>query len=168
MLRDAKRAGVRVTAETCPHYLTFTAEEIPDGATHSNAATDPRGGRTGKTVQGLTDGTIDMVVTDHSPCTAALKNGSTLAISAGVGRHRRSTGSGLSAVWTQARQRGISLTQVVRWMAEHPADLVGCPPRAGSRSAPTRTCARFAPDASSRGRTNLHHATRSAPTTAPA
>jgi len=125
MLRDAKRAGIRVTAETCPHYLTFTAEDIPDGATQYKCCPPIREAANRENLwQGLTDGTIDLVVTDHSPSTAALKR-------LDVGDFGLAWGGiaglqvGLSAVWTQARQRGIGLTQVIRWMAEHPADLVG-------------------------------------------
>ncbi|HEX4702300.1 MAG TPA: allantoinase AllB [Pseudonocardiaceae bacterium] len=127
MLRAARRDGVRVTAETCPHYLTFTAEDIPDGATQFKCCPPIReAANRDQLWQGLVDGDIDLVVTDHSPCTAALKRFD-------VGDFGLAWGGiaglqvGLSAVWTEARRRGIGLSDVVRWMAERPADLVGLP-----------------------------------------
>ena len=74
MLVEAKRAGVRITAETCPHYLTFAAEEIPDGATQF-AACPPIRDRDNRGLlwQGLADGTLDMIVSDHSPCAPSMK-----------------------------------------------------------------------------------------------
>ena len=69
MLAEAKRSGVRITAETCPHYLTFAAEDIPDGATQFAACPPIRDGdNRGLLWQGLADGTLDMIVSDHSPC----------------------------------------------------------------------------------------------------
>jgi allantoinase len=158
MLRDAKRAGIRVTAETCPHYLTFTAEEIPDGATQFKCCPPIREAANRENLwQGLADGTIDLVVTDHSPCTAALKR-------LDVGDFGLAWGGiaglqvGLSAVWTQARQRGISLTQVVRWMAEQPADLVGLPTKGRIAVGADADLCAFAPDAEfTVAATNLHH-----------
>ncbi|HYS36038.1 MAG TPA: allantoinase AllB [Pseudonocardiaceae bacterium] len=158
MLRDAKRAGIRVTAETCPHYLTFTAEEIPDGATQFKCCPPIREAANRENLwQGLADGTIDLVVTDHSPCTAALKR-------LDVGDFGLAWGGiaglqvGLSAVWTQARQRGISLTQVARWMAEHPADLVGLPTKGRIAVGADADLCAFAPDAEfTVAATNLHH-----------
>jgi allantoinase len=158
MLRDAKRAGVRVTVETCPHYLTFTAEEIPDGATQFKCCPPIREAANRENLwQGLTDGTIDLVVTDHSPCTAALKR-------LDVGDFGLAWGGiaglqvGLSAVWTQARQRGISLTQVARWMAEQPADLVGLPTKGRIAVGADADLCAFAPDAEfTVAATNLRH-----------
>jgi allantoinase len=158
MLRDAKESGVRVTAETCPHYLTFTAEEIPDGATQFKCCPPIReAANREKLWQGLADGTIDLVVTDHSPCTAALKR-------LDVGDFGLAWGGiaglqvGLPAVWTQARQRGISLSQVVRWMAEHPADLVGLPTKGRIAVGADADLCAFAPAAEfTVAATNLHH-----------
>jgi allantoinase len=76
MLADAKRSGVRITAETCPHYLTFAAEDIPDGATQFAVCPPIRDGdNRGSLWQGLADGTLDMVVSDHSPCAPSMKAG---------------------------------------------------------------------------------------------
>lgn len=127
LLAKAKADGVRVTAETCPHYLTFAAEDIPDGATQFKCCPPIRELENRERLwAGLTDGTIDVVVTDHSPCTAALKRFD-------VGDFGLAWGGvaglqvGLSSVWTQARRRGVELADVVRWMAQGPADLVGLP-----------------------------------------
>jgi allantoinase len=144
MLRDAKRAGIRVTAETCPHYLTFTAEEIPDAATQFKCCPPIREAANRENLwQGLTDGTIDLIVTDHSPCTADLKRPDFGLAWGGIAGLQ----IGLPAVWTQARQRGISLAQVTRWMAEHPADLVGLPTKGRIAVGADADLCVFAPDA---------------------
>jgi allantoinase len=123
MLRGARRDGVRVSAETCPHYLTFDAETIRDGATEFKCCPPIReAGNRELLWQGLADGTIDLVVSDHSPCTPELKRvGDFGAAWGGIA----SLQLGLPAVWTAARSRGHTLADVVRWMAEGPADLVG-------------------------------------------
>jgi len=75
MLADARRRGVPVTVETCSHYLWFAAEEIADGATDCKCAPPIR--RTEnreKLWKALEDGSIDMVVTDHSPCPSEMKH----------------------------------------------------------------------------------------------
>jgi allantoinase len=125
LLRSARADGVAVSVETCPHYLGFAAEDIPDGATQFKCCPPIRGAANRDGLwAGLADGTIDLVVTDHSPCTAELKRFD-------VGDFGLAWGGiaglqlGLSSVWTQARRRGVPLTDVVRWMAQRPADLVG-------------------------------------------
>lgn len=125
MLAAARREGVAITAETCPHYLTFSAEAIPDGATQFKCCPPIREAENRERLwQGLADGVIDCVVSDHSPCTADLKRFDT-------GDFGQAWGGiaglqvGFPAVWTGARQRGFALTDVVRWMAERPAELVG-------------------------------------------
>jgi allantoinase len=125
MLRTARADGVRVSVETCPHYLTFAAEDIADGATDHKCCPPIREGDNRDALwAGLAAGDIDLVVTDHSPCTADLKCGDTGDFGQAWGGIA-SLELGLSAVWTQARERGHSLVDVVRWMAEAPADLVG-------------------------------------------
>ncbi|WP_406635770.1 allantoinase AllB [Pseudarthrobacter quantipunctorum] len=123
MIASAKRDGVKLTVETCPHYLTLMAEEIPDGATAYKCCPPIREASNRELLwQGLLDGTIDCIVSDHSPSTLDLKdleNGDFAVAWGGVS----SLQLGLSLIWTEARHRGIPLEQVVSWMGEKPAAL---------------------------------------------
>jgi allantoinase len=122
MIRSARHDGVRLTAETCPHYLTFDADEIADGATQYKCCPPIREAENRELLwQGLADGTIDCVVSDHSPCTADLKRLDTGDFGTAWGGIA-SLQIGLPAVWTQARTRGFSLADVVCWMAARPAE----------------------------------------------
>ena len=117
--------GVRVTAETCPHYLTFTAEEIPDGATQYKCCPPIREAANRDLLwDGLRDGTIDLVVSDHSPSTIDLKNLDTGDFATAWGGIA-SLQLGLPAVWTEARRRGFTLTDVARWTSAAPAAQTG-------------------------------------------
>ncbi|GAA1538472.1 allantoinase AllB [Actinomadura kijaniata] len=122
-LAKARSRGVRVTAETCPHYLTLTAEDVPGPDATAFKCCPPirDAGNREELWNGLADGVISCVVTDHSPCTPDLKRGDFATAWGGVS----SLQLGLSAVWTAARARGHGLSSVVRWMAEGPAALVG-------------------------------------------
>jgi allantoinase len=112
----------RVSVETCPHYLTFAAEEIADGATEFKCAPPIRDAENRERLwNGLRDGRILAVVSDHSPCTADLKTGSFFQAWGGIA----SVELGLRAVWTQARARGLGLEDVARWMSEGPAAIAG-------------------------------------------
>lgn len=125
MLASARADGMRLSVETCPHYLHFTAEQVPPGATEYKCCPPIREQANRELLwQGLRDGVIDCVVSDNSPCTVDLK--------------RRDTGDfgdawgglaglqlELPAVWTQARARGFALADVVGWMARRPAELAG-------------------------------------------
>jgi allantoinase len=125
MIAGARREGIRITAETCPHYLVLTAEEVPDGATQFKCCPPVREAANRELLwRGLEGGTIDCVVSDHSPCTAELKRLDTGDFGAAWGGIS-SLEIGLPLVWTEARRRGYQLTDVVRWMAEGPARLVG-------------------------------------------
>ncbi|ACZ87674.1 allantoinase AllB [Streptosporangium roseum] len=125
MIRSARRDGVRITVETCPHYLTFSAEEIAEGATQFKCCPPIREAANRESLwQGLADGTIDCVVSDHSPCTPELKRFDVGDFGVAWGGIA-SLQLGLPAVWTEARRRGHTLTDVVRWMAERPAELMG-------------------------------------------
>lgn len=125
ILGDARREGLPITAETCPHYLSFCAEEIGDGQTQFKCCPPVRDAANRERLwQALADGVIDCVVSDHSPCTPDLKHFDTGDFGTAWGGIA-GLQLGLSAVWTQARQRGYSLRQVARWMAQGPADLVG-------------------------------------------
>ncbi|PWW54258.1 allantoinase AllB [Actinokineospora spheciospongiae] len=125
MIAAAKDEGVALTVETCPHYLTLTAEDVPDGATEFKCCPPIREAANRELLwEGLRDGVIDVVVSDHSPCTPDLKrldSGDFGEAWGGVS----SLQLGLPAVWTGARERGVELSEVVGWMAEGPADLVG-------------------------------------------
>jgi allantoinase len=125
LLARARGDGVRVTVETCPHYLALTAEEVPDGDTRFKCCPPVREAANRDALwQGLADDVIDMIVSDHSPCTAELKRLETGDFGQAWGGIA-SLQLGLPVVWTQARQRGHGLADVVRWMAERPAALVG-------------------------------------------
>ena len=125
IIAEARRDGVRITAETCPHYLSFTAEEIRPGATHFKCCPPIReAGNREVLWQALADGVIDQVVTDHSPSTVDLKCLDTGDFGLAWGGIS-SLQLGLPAVWTQARQRGFTLVDVVHWMCEAPARQTG-------------------------------------------
>jgi allantoinase len=127
MIAGAKAAGIRLTVETCPHYLYFAAEQVPEGATEFKSCPPVRDSINREALwRGLEAGVIDCVVSDHSPCLPELK-------SFGSGDFGEAWGGiaslqlGLSAVWTVARRRGRALDDVVRWMAAAPAELAGLP-----------------------------------------
>ncbi|WP_433720186.1 allantoinase AllB [Actinoplanes sp. CA-051413] len=125
LIAQAKADGLRVTAETCPHYLTLDAAEIPAGATEFKCCPPIRDAANADRLwAALADGLITCVVSDHSPCTPELKRQDTGDFAAAWGGIA-SVQLGLPVVWTAARARGHSLADVVSWMARRPADLVG-------------------------------------------
>ncbi|GLZ31351.1 allantoinase [Lentzea sp. NBRC 105346] len=154
-MADAPLRRVRLTAETCPHYLTFCAEEIRDGATEFKCCPPIRDAANREELwRGLADGRIGMVVSDHSPCIPELKLGDFASAWGGIA----SLQLGLPAVWTQARQRGFSLVDVVRWMAERPAALVGLTRKGRIAVGYDADFSVFAPDdAFVVDRSRLHH-----------
>ncbi|MEU7278554.1 allantoinase AllB [Streptomyces sp. NPDC045431] len=122
MIAAARREGVQITVETCPHFLTLTAEEIPDGATEFKCCPPIREASNQDALwEGLADGTIDCIVSDHSPSTADLKTPDFATAWGGIS----SLQLGLPAIWTEARRRGRTLEDVVRWMSTAPAQLAG-------------------------------------------
>ncbi|ONK10581.1 allantoinase AllB [Streptomyces sp. MP131-18] len=122
LIAAARAEGVRVTAETCPHFLTLTAEEVPDGATEFKCCPPIREAANQDLLwDALAAGTLDCIVSDHSPCTADLKVPDFGAAWGGIA----SLQLGLPAVWTAARRRGHGLADVARWMAGGPARLAG-------------------------------------------
>ncbi|WP_299273735.1 allantoinase AllB [uncultured Georgenia sp.] len=125
LVAAARADGVRVTVETCPHYLTLCAEDVPDGATSYKCCPPIRGtDNRDRLWQGLLDGVIDVVVTDHSPSTPDLKALDTGDFGTAWGGVA-SLQLGLAVVWTEARRRGVPLESVVQWMSAGTADLVG-------------------------------------------
>jgi allantoinase len=125
LLREAKADGVRITAETCPHYLVFAAEEIADGATEFKCCPPVRERENREKLwAALADGTIGMIVSDHSPCPPEMKrpgDGDFLQAWGGIA----SLQLRLPVVWTEARARGHSLDQLAEWLAAAPARLAG-------------------------------------------
>ncbi|MEU0957084.1 allantoinase AllB [Streptomyces niveus] len=122
LVAAAKREGVRLTVESCPHFLTLTAEEVPDGATEFKCCPPIREAANQDVLwRGLADGTIDCVVSDHSPSTTDLKTSDFATAWGGIS----SLQLGLPAIWTEARRRGHSLDDVARWMSTAPAALAG-------------------------------------------
>lgn len=129
VLRAARSEGLPITGETCPHYLHFCAEAIPDGATAFKCAPPLRGAANRERLwRGLLDGDLDMIVSDHSPCEPALKQpGDFVRAWGGIA----SLQVGLSAVWAEARTRNVPVEDIVAWMATAPARLAGLTERKG-------------------------------------
>jgi allantoinase len=134
-LGQARARGIRVSVETCPHYLTFVAEEIADGATLFKCAPPIRERENREKLwAALRDGTIDFIASDHSPCPPAMKlreEGDFPRAWGGIASLQIS----LPAVWTQARSRGYALTHVAEWMCSGPARLAGLEKRKGAITA---------------------------------
>ena len=149
ILRAAKAEGLPITAETCPHYLCLTAEEVPDGATAYKCAPPIRESNNRAALwAALADGTLDFVVTDHSPCIPSLKRldtGNFLDAWGGIA----SLQLGLRSVWTQALRRGHSIADIGRWMAAGPAALAGFADRGTLRVGARADVVRWKPETSS-------------------
>ena len=123
-LRAARAEGLPLSAETCPHYLHFTAETIPDGATAFKCAPPIRDAANREALwAALAEGVLELVASDHSPCTPSLKGsaGDFVAAWGGVSGLQLA----LSVVWTEASRRGHTLEDLARWMSAAPARLAG-------------------------------------------
>ena len=135
LLREARAEGVAITAETCPHYLYFAADEIPAGATEFKCCPPIRERENREWLwDGLADGTIDMIVSDHSPCPGSMKlrdSGDFLAAWGGIS----SVQLRLPVVWTEAQRRGYSFLELAKWLCENPAQQVNLESRKGSIAA---------------------------------
>jgi allantoinase len=131
LLRAARTEGLPVTVETCPHYLHLAAETIGDGATLCKCAPPVRSrANREKLWQGLREGVIDLVATDHSPCPPSMKKleeGDFRAAWGGIA----SLSTALPVMWTEASGRGFGLADIARWMAKGPARLARCDSRKG-------------------------------------
>lgn len=132
LLAEARRRGLPVTAETCPHYLTFSSEDIPWGGTAFKCAPPLREPEHREALwAGLADGTLDLVASDHSPSPPAgkhLDDGRFDIAWGGIASLQVS----LAATWTEAARRGFGLADIARWMGEAPARLAGFAGRKGT------------------------------------
>ena len=131
MIRSAQLDGVGVTAETCPHYLTLSADDVADGMTSMKCSPPIRENDNRELLwAALSEGVIRVVVSDHSPCTTEMKQG-------GGGDFATAWGGisslqvSLPVVWTEARSRGFSLGDIALWMADGPAKLAGLTSKGG-------------------------------------
>jgi allantoinase len=131
-LRRARAAGAPLSAETCPHYLTLAAEQVPDGATEFKCAPPVRSAANqARLWEALAAGDLALVCSDHSPCPPEHKlpeAGDFLAAWGGIS----SLQLGLPLVWSGARERGHSLVELAEWMCAAPARLVGLQHRKGA------------------------------------
>jgi allantoinase len=130
MLRQARAEGLHVTVETCPHYLTFAAEDIPDGATEFKCAPPIRERENNERLwAALDEGVIDMVVTDHSPCPPQMKFGDFASAWGGIASLQLSLG----VMWSHCHCGvGSRPAQLVQWMSTAPAKLAGLAHRKGA------------------------------------
>jgi allantoinase len=134
-LAKARAAGLKITVETCPQYLWFAAEDIPDGATEFKCAPPIRNAANREALwRALREGAIDMVATDHSPCPPELKHRETGRFDTAWGGIA-SLGLALPVVWTGLHQRGGGLELLAKWMAAEPARLAGLTGRKGALAA---------------------------------
>jgi allantoinase len=130
-LSRARAEGIALTVETCPHYLHLAAESIAQGATLYKCAPPIRSRHNREQLwQGLRERIIDLIASDHSPSPPAMKRlaeGSFKNAWGGIA----SLSMALPVVWTEARNRGFSLLEIARWMAQEPARLAGCDGKKG-------------------------------------
>ena len=134
-LRQARSEGVPLTIETCPHYLWFAAEDIPDGATEFKCCPPVRERENREELwSALDEGLIEMVVSDHSPCPPGMK-------CLGTGNFMEAWGGisslqlRLPVMWTLGIERGYSIRHLAEWLCRAPARLVGLDGRKGAIAA---------------------------------
>jgi allantoinase len=132
MIAAAKREGLPLSVETCPHYLHCAAERIPDSATLFKCAPPIRSAENREALWfALLDGTIDLIATDHSPCPPAMKRLTATQLGEETGRFDEAWGgipslsTALPILWTECTRRNIPLTQLAHWISFAPAKLAG-------------------------------------------
>jgi allantoinase len=134
-LEQIKRSGLPITVETCPHYLHFIAEQIPDGATQYKCAPPIRTAAHRELLwDGLARGVIDTIGSDHSPCPPEMKqleSGNFMAAWGGIASLQLT----LPIVWTECFARSIPMEQMFRWVSDNPAKLIGLSARKGRLAA---------------------------------
>jgi allantoinase len=124
-IQQAKKEGLRFSAETCPHYLTIASEDIPDGKTLFKCCPPIRENKNREHLwQAITDGRLDFIVSDHSPCTPELKHIDTGDIEKAWGGIS-ALQFGISLIWTEAKNRGFTLVDIVRLMSTKTAKFAG-------------------------------------------
>lgn len=124
-IAQAKDEGLRFTAETCPHYLTLASENIPDGKTLFKCCPPIRENKNREHLwQAISDGRLDFIVSDHSPCTPELKHIDTGDIEKAWGGIS-ALQFGISLIWTEAKERGFSLIDIARLMSSETAKFAG-------------------------------------------
>ncbi|CCG81818.1 putative Allantoinase Dal1 [Taphrina deformans PYCC 5710] len=129
ILREAQASGVRITAETCFHYLTFQVDDIPENGTQYKCCPPIRTQSNREGIwDALKDGTITSVVSDHSPCTPKLKEGDFMSAWGGVS----ALGLGLQILWTEASRRNFTIGDVARWTSANTAKQTHLFPRKGA------------------------------------
>lgn len=132
LLQRAREAGLRVSAETCPHYLFFASSAIPKGRTEYKCAPPIRDARNREKLwDALGNGALDFVVSDHSPSPPALKcvrSGDFFKAWGGIA----SLQLGLPAMWTKMLAKNYSLEHLARWMCGGPAQLAGLEKQKGA------------------------------------
>jgi len=131
IVRKAKQAGLKLTVETCFHYLCFSSEDIPRGRPEFKCCPPIREQDNKEALwDALKDGTIDFVVSDHSPCSVdmkRMKEGDFMKAWGGIS----TLGLGLSLLWTEGRKRGVALGKILQWTSIGPAELAGLGDRKG-------------------------------------
>ena len=149
LVRAAKAEGLPLTVETCPHYLSLRAEDVPDAATQFKCCPPIRdAGNQDLLWAAVLDGTIDAIVSDHSPSTADLKNDDFGLSWGGIAGLQL----GLSAVWTEARSRGIALEDLLPLFTTGPARVAGLTGLGALEVGAPAHLVAFAPDERARGR----------------
>ena len=124
-IAQTRNDGYPISVETCPHYLHFSSEHISDGDTRFKCAPPIwESDNKEKLWSGLENGLINFITSDHSPCTAELKN-------LEVGDFEKAWGGissiqfTLPVIWTECKTRGYSMDQLINWMSKQPAKFIG-------------------------------------------